>query len=102
MKVRKNDNVKVVAGKDQGKNGKVLKIFPGRNMAIVEGVNLLKKHLRKTQQNPQGGIAQKEGAINISNLQVICTRCNKPARLGLSVLTDGTKARVCKRCKETI
>lgn len=101
MKIRRNDNVKVLAGKDRGKTGKVLKIYPSQNKAIVEGVNFIKRHSRKTQANPQGGIVQKESLIDISNLAVICSRCSKPARIGFSELSDGTKARFCKRCRET-
>lgn len=102
MKIKKNDIAKVLGGKDRGKTGKVLKILPSQNKAIVEGVNFLKRHVRKTQKNPQGGAVQKESPINISNLAVICTRCNKPARMGIRALTDGTKVRYCKLCQETI
>lgn len=101
MKIRKNDNVKVLAGKDRGKTGKVLKLFPGENKAIVEGINYLKRHAKRTQTNPQGGIVQKEKTIDISNLAVICSRCSKATRVGFTLLTDGTKARYCKRCQET-
>lgn len=102
MKIRRNDIAKVIAGKDKGKSGKVLKIFPAANKVIVEGVNYLKKHARKTQDNPKGGIVQKESVINISNVAIVCTRCNKPSRMGFTTLSDGTKARICKNCKETI
>ncbi|MFH1868243.1 MAG: 50S ribosomal protein L24 [Candidatus Omnitrophota bacterium] len=101
MKIRKNDNVKVLAGKDKGKTGKVLKIYPVHDKAIVEGVNFVKRHSKKTQGNPQGGIVQKESLINISNLAVVCTRCSKPARIGLTQLSDGVKVRFCKKCRET-
>ncbi|NQT95162.1 MAG: 50S ribosomal protein L24 [Candidatus Omnitrophica bacterium] len=102
MKIKKNDNIKVLSGRDKGKTGKVLKIFPGKHKAIVEGVNFLKRHAKKTQNNPKGGIVQKESPINISSLAVICTRCNKPTRIGVSILSDGSKARHCRKCKETI
>jgi large subunit ribosomal protein L24 len=102
MKIKRNDIVKVTAGKDKGKTGKVLKIFPVKNKALVEGVNYLKKHARKTQENPQGGIVQKESPINISNLAVVCTRCGKYSRIGFATLADKTKVRVCSSCKETI
>ncbi|NQT90971.1 MAG: 50S ribosomal protein L24 [Candidatus Omnitrophica bacterium] len=102
MKIRKNDNVKVLAGKDKGKTGKVLKIIPAKNKAIVEGVNFIKKHARKSQENPQGSIVQKERPVSVSSLAVICTRCNKSTRIGHSKLTDGNKVRFCKICKETI
>jgi len=102
MKIKRNDMVKVLAGKDKGKSGKVLKVFPADNKAIVEGINYLKKHARKTQENPKGGVIQRENTINISNIAVICTRCSKPARVGFTELLDGSKARICKNCKETI
>lgn len=102
MKIRKNDNVKILVGRAEGKTGKVLKIFPAQNKAIVEGVNFVKRHARKTQQNPQGGIVQKESPIDISNLAVICARCNKATRIGFTILSDGTKTRYCKKCGETI
>ena len=102
MKIRRNDTVKILAGKDKGKTGKVLKIYPKTNKAIVEGINFIKKHARKTQQNPQGGVVQKESPINIANLAIICTRCNKPTRIGFSILSDKTKARFCKKCEEVI
>ena len=102
MKIRKNDTVKILKGKDRGKTGKVLKILPVKNKAIVEGVNFLKRHSKKTQENPKGGLIQRENPINISNLAIVCTRCNKPTRTGYSILSDGAKARYCKLCKETI
>ena len=102
MKIKKNDIVKVLAGKDKGKSGKVLKMFPPKNKVIVEGVNYLKKYARKTQENPKGGLIQRESAINVSNVAIICTRCQKPARIGFTKLSDGAKARICKNCKETI
>ncbi len=102
MKIKKNDQVKVIAGKDKGKTGKVLCVLPSTGKAIVEGVNFIKRHARKTQKDQQGGIVQKEAPINISNIQVICSRCNKPARIGITVLTDGTKSRYCKNCEEIL
>ena len=102
MKIKKNDQVKVLAGKDKGKSGKVLHVFAKSNKAIVEGVNFVKKHTRRTQQDQKGGIVQKEALINISNLQVICTRCSKATRLGFTKLSDGTKSRYCKKCEEIL
>lgn len=101
LKTKKNDTVMVIAGKDKGKTGKILKLFPNNGAAIVEGINMHKKSMRKTQQNPQGGIISKEGTIKLSNIMIICIRCNKPTRVGLSRSTDGTKSRVCKQCGES-
>jgi len=101
-KIRKNDAVKVLAGKDKGKTGKVLKIFPENNRAIVEGVNLIKKHVRRRRENEQGGVVEMENSINISNLAIICKGCNKPTRVNFNKLADGSKSRFCNKCKEII
>lgn len=102
FKIKCNDTVVVIAGKDKGKRGKVLKASPGLKKVVVEGVNLVKKHLRRKQQDQQTGIAQVEAPINISNLLLFCKSCNRGVRVGFMVLKDGTKSRFCKRCKETI
>ena len=101
--IKKNDVVYVLAGRDKGKTGRVFKVFPKEDRALVEGINYVKKHTRKTQgQNQQGGIIQKESPIHISNLALFCKTCNKYARVGINILADGTKSRYCKRCKEVI
>ena len=102
FRIKKNDTVKVIAGKDKGKKGKVITVFPKIDKALVEGVNFVKKHMRKTQQEQQGGIVQKEMAIHLSNLMLICKRCNKPVRVGFSFLKDGSKIRSCKSCGELV
>jgi len=102
MKIKKNDQVKVIGGKDKGKTGKVLRVFPKSAKVIIEGANFIKRHTRKTQQNQQGGIVQREAAMSVSNVQLICTRCNKPTRIGFTALSDGTKARFCKKCEEIL
>ena len=99
-KIKKNDIVYVLAGKDMGKTGKVFHVYPKRDRAMVEGINYVKKHMRKTKQDQQGGIVQKESAIHLSNLALLCKTCKRPARIGINVLADGTKSRYCKRCKE--
>jgi len=99
--IKRNDTVKVLAGKDKGKTGRVIMVFPKKNRALVEGVNYVKKHARQTQQNQKGGIMQKEMPIQISNLMLMCKSCNKPARVEINITADG-KIRVCKKCKETI
>jgi len=101
-KIKKGDIVYVLAGRDKGKTGRVFRVFPKKNRALVEGINYVKKHARKTQQNQQGGIMQKESSINLSNIALFCKTCNKYAHLGFNVLTDGTKSRFCKKCKEVI
>ena len=102
FKIRRNDIVKVVCGKDKGKQGKVLKVFRNSNRAIVERINLVKKHMRRRREDQQSGIVAVESPIQVANLMVVCKHCNKPARIGFTVLKDGTKSRLCKKCKEII
>ncbi len=101
-KIRKNDIVYVLSGKDKGKTGKVFSVDAKGGKAFVEGINYVKKHMRKTKQDQQGGIVQKESPIRLSNISVACKTCNKPARIGINALADGTKSRFCKRCKEVL
>ncbi len=101
-KLKKNDTVKVLAGRDKGKQGRVLAVFPKKDRALVEGVNFVKKHTRKSQQDPQGGIVSKESPIHISNLALLCKACNRTTRVGFTKLGDGTRSRFCKRCNEII
>lgn len=101
-KIKKNDIVYVLSGRDTGKTGKVFKVYPKKDYALVEGVNYVKKHARKTKQDQQGGIIQKESRIHICNIAVFCKTCSKPAKTGINVLADGSKSRYCKRCKEVI
>jgi large subunit ribosomal protein L24 len=101
--IKKNDQVYIMAGKERGKTGKVLKVFPGDTRAIVEGLNFIQKHTRPNpQKNIKGGILPKESPIHLSNLMVVCKRCNKRARIKLSTRQDGRKVRVCKKCNESL
>ena len=103
VKVKRNDQVLVIAGKDRGATGKVLKVFPVEGTAIVERINLIKRHTRANpQRQVQGGIIEREAPIRLSNLQVICPECGKTARMGRTRLEDGSGARVCKRCGAVI
>ena len=102
MKVVKNDMVLVISGNYRGKKGKVLKVFPKERRVIVEGVNFIKRHTKPTQKNPQGGIVEKEAPIHVSNLMVICPKCDVPSRLGRKILEDGKKVRVCRSCGEML
>lgn len=102
-KVKRNDQVLVIAGKDRGATGKVLKVFPNQGTAIVERINLIKRHTRANpQRQVQGGIVEREAPIRLSNLQVICPECGKLARMGRTRLEDGSGARVCKQCGAVI
>ena len=102
LKVRKGDIVQAIKGKDKGKKGKVLKILPEGKRALVEGVNLVKKHKRQTRQDQQGGIVSIEAPISVANLMLVCKSCQRPVRTGFSLLKDNTKVRICKSCKEAI
>ena len=98
LNVRKGDTVKVIGGKDLGKEGRVLRTVPQSERVVVEKVNLVKKALRPTQQNPQGGISTIEAPIHVSNVMLVCPSCGKPTRVGHKIENDGTKARICKKC----
>jgi large subunit ribosomal protein L24 len=102
MRIRKNDMVRVISGNDKGKEGKILKVFPGSNRVIVEKVNMIKRHTRASKDVPQGGIIEKEGPINASNVMLICPNTSKPTRIGKDILSDGSRARVSKRSGEMI
>ncbi len=97
--IRKNDNVVVVSGKDRGKRGRVLQLVPGKNRLIVEGVNVVKRHTRPNPgQNVKGGIVEREAALHVSNVQLVCPECGAPTRLGRRLLGDGRKVRICRKC----
>jgi large subunit ribosomal protein L24 len=99
LTVRKGDNVKVLNGKDAGKTGEVIRALPADGKVVVKGVAIVKKSVRPTQQNPRGGIISKEAAINVSRVQLICPKCNKPTRVGHGGQSaDGNKIRICKKC----
>ena len=102
FKIKKEDTVVVVVGKDKGKKGKVLKIFPQNNRVIVEGINMIKKHVRRRREQEQSGIIEMESTVHISNLMVLCRHCNKPARIGMTFLKDKSKSRICKKCGESL
>jgi large subunit ribosomal protein L24 len=97
MRIKKGDLVRVMAGNDKGKEGKVLKVFPKENRVIVEKINLIKRHTRPTQVNPQGGIVEKEAPVHASNVMLVCPNTKKPTRIGKEILSDGSRARISKR-----
>lgn len=102
LKIRKGDTVEVIKGKDKGKKGKVLSVLIAKSRAVVEGINMVKKHKRRTQQDDKGGIIAIETPISMANLMLFCKSCNRGRKVGFSVLKDGTKTRLCKNCKEAI
>lgn len=98
MKIRKNDQVEVISGKDRGTRGRVLKVARGRSMVLVEGVNKIKRHTRPNpQKNIQGGIVEREAEIHVSNVMLVDPDTDKPTRLGSKVLEDGTRVRITRR-----
>ncbi len=102
MRLKKNDTVAVIAGKDKGKKGKVLRVLPSNGSVIVEGANFAVYYMRPSQENPKGGIQRMEAKLNISNVQLICPKCSKLTRVGYQFLADGTKHRICKKCHEIV
>jgi large subunit ribosomal protein L24 len=101
--IRRNDNVVVIAGRDRGKRGRVLRVMAGRARLIVEGVNMVKRHTRPNpQRNIKGGIVEREGSIQASNVQLICPECSQPTRIGRRLLGDGRKVRVCRKCEGVV
>ena len=102
MRVKKGDKVYVLTGKDKGKSGTVSKVFPEKGTVIVDGINVVKKTVKGSQKNPQGGIVEKSAPINVSNVQVICPGCNKSAKTTVKILKSGKKERVCRKCGKEI
>jgi len=100
--LRVNDKVEVIAGKDKGRVGKVLRIENDNNRLIVERINLIKKHQKATEATQSGQIIEKEAGLHISNVMLVCPECSETVRVGKKLLEDGTKVRMCKKCKATI
>ncbi|MDD9369057.1 MAG: 50S ribosomal protein L24 [Acidimicrobiales bacterium] len=98
MKIRKGDRVRVLSGKDKGKEGEVMRAMPREGKVIVEGVNIARKSQRPTRTTQQGGIIDKDMPMQVSNVALVCPSCGKPTRVGYKIDASGTKARVCKKC----
>jgi large subunit ribosomal protein L24 len=101
-RIRQDDTVQILTGKDRGKRGQVRDVLPERGRVIVQGVNIVKKHLRARQLGTQAGIVEVEAPLHISNVAVVCTSCEQATRLGFRVRPDGVKVRFCKRCNEDL
>lgn len=100
--IRKNDTVMVITGRERGKTGKVLRVLPTSGRALVERINIVKRHTKsRGPQSPQG-IVEKEASIHLSNLMVMCDKCNAPVRMGKRTLDDGRHVRVCRRCNDQL
>ncbi len=102
MKIRKNDTVLVIVGKDRGKKGRVRQALPKNNVVIVDGINMIKRHSRARGAARQAGIIELEAPLRVSNVMLVCNKCNKPTRVGFRFLDDGRKARICRSCHEAI
>lgn len=102
MRVKKNDRVRVVSGKDKGKEGKVLRRIHDRDMVVVEGINIVTRHKKPSQKNPQAGIIKQEAPIYAAKVMLVCPRCGAATRVGRAFLESGKKVRVCKKCSEII
>jgi len=102
LRIKKNDKVMVISGKDKGKTGKVMKMLTGQDKVLVEKINMVKKARRKTQQDQQGGFVEIEAPIHISNVMLVDKKTNQPTRFGVKVLKDGSKVRISKKSGEVI
>ncbi len=103
ISIRKGDNVKIIAGRDAGKTGRVLSINAKKNTVVVEHASIIKRHTRPNPgKNIKGGIVEKEGPVNVSNVLIVCPSCGKHTRMGHNTLPDGTKVRACRRCGTTL
>lgn len=103
LPIRKNDNVVVVAGRDRGKRGRVLRVIPDKTRVVVEGVNFVKRHTRPNpQRNIKGGIVEREASLHVSNVKLVCPECSEPTRTGRRLLDDGRRVRFCLKCNGVV
>jgi large subunit ribosomal protein L24 len=102
MLIKKNDTVKVMSGKEKGKQGRVIAVYPTSNRLLVEKLNMIKRHTRPNQQLKQGGIVEKESPLSAANTKLVCPKCDKPTAVMRQTQGDGPRVRVCKSCNATI
>ena len=102
MEIRKNDSVMVIAGKERGKTGKVLRVLRDEGAVIIERINVVKRHTKPRGPQQPGGIVEKEASVDASNIMIMCDKCNAPVRIGRKILADGKKIRICRRCQEAL
>lgn len=100
--IKKNDTVLIIVGKEKGKKGRVLSVYPSKEEIIVERINIIKRHMRPSRKYAQGGIIEKEAPLHISNVMLLCPKCEKPTRIKNTILSDNEKVRTCMRCREVI
>lgn len=101
-RIKKNDTVMVIAGRERGKTGKVLRVIPERSRALIEQLNVVKRHQKARGPQSAAGIVEKEAPLHLSNLMIMCDKCNAPVRMGKRLLDDGHSVRVCRRCGEQL
>ncbi len=101
MHIKKNDTVQVISGREKGKTGKVLSVTKGKDRVLIEKINLMKKHQRPDAKG-KGGIVEKEAPVHVSNVMIVCSKCNTGVRVGYKTLEDGKRVRVCKKCQELL
>lgn len=102
LRIKKNDTALVLTGKNKGKSGRVLSVTPSEDQIIIEGVNVIKRHMKPSKKYAQGGIIEKEAPVHLSKVMLVCPKCSKPTRIGVTAPRDGGKLRTCKKCKEVI
>jgi large subunit ribosomal protein L24 len=100
--IKKNDTVFITTGEDKGKKGRVLAVYPGKQSMVVEKLNMIKRHMKPSKKYSQGGIIEKEAPIRRSKVMLVCSKCDKPTRVGQKILESGSKVRVCRKCGEVI
>jgi large subunit ribosomal protein L24 len=101
-RIRKNDLVMVITGRDRGKTGKVMRVIPEKGRVLIERLNIVKRHTRPRGAASPGGIVEREAAVELSNVMIFCERCNAPVRIGIKIASDGSKTRTCRRCGESV
>jgi large subunit ribosomal protein L24 len=102
LRLKKNDTIMIIAGEHKGQTGKIIRVYPDKNVALVGERNIVKRHTKPSQKNPQGGIIEKEAPINLSNLMLVCPKTNEPTRIGTRILEGGKRVRYSKKAKELI
>jgi len=102
LRIKKGDTVTVITGKNKGKSGRVLSVSVAQGRLLIEGINIVKKHMKPNKKYTQGGIIEKEAPVNISNVMLLCPKCSKPTRIAAAGLDSDKKTRMCKKCKEVI
>ena len=102
LQIKKNDSIVVISGKEKGKRGRVLSVSPSKDSLLAEKINVIKKHMKPSRKYAQGGIIEKEAPVHMSNVMLVCPKCNKPTRIGSLSLQSGKQVRVCKKCREVM